>query len=540
MAKIILVPNLVGRHGPAKTFRPPLGLISLATVLRDDGCDVEIFDLDRLEPTSTQEMVCQAIMAREPEIVGFSTMCSTYLTSLKLAQGCKSLDPAVKIILGGPQATITAEATLALFPFVDVIARGECEQNITTIMRALATGGPLAAIPGLHYRAGATIVSTPALPPISDLDEIPLPDYGLCPNLTAHQRLPIEVGRGCPFQCTFCCTNDFWGRKYRLRSSDRQIALFRQLQSEHGFREFVFEHDNFTVSKAKVIELCRAIRQAELNINWRCDSRIDTLDAELIQEMAAAGCTGIYMGIETGSPRIQKLIKKNLDLSHAVETVRQVLAAGINITASFILGFPQETLEDLLQTIDLMLRLKFAGPRFVNIFLFMLAPTPLTELYAEYASSLRFDGNLSVIAHTRLTDADRELVRQHPEIFAAYHYFDTPHLSRDFLLRTHYFLDHVLLSPDTLRMLWEDRELRFPMRFLEQLSRLEAPTLDSYHSDEHFLKVRDFISAVLRESGYGDHPVHGVLRREVSVARMLRSSLGRDVAIAPARSMGSG
>jgi len=536
MAKIILIPNLTGPFVPGEPNRPHLGLISLATVLRNGGYDVEIVDVNQVEKGASLAAMRDAIMCKNPAIVGFSTMCDHYLATLKLARACKAMNTDLKIILGGPHATITDQATLEAFPFIDVIARGEYEQSITSLVSALATGGSLADVPGVTFRDGNSMIRTPCLPLLRNLDALPLPDYEFYPHLGSLQELPVEVGRGCPFQCTFCSTNDFWSRSYRLRSTSNQIALLKKLNTEHGVKRFIFEHDNLTVSREKVVELSRTIRQEGLDIRWRCSSRIDCLDEELVEEMAASGCDRVYLGIESGSPRIQKLIKKGIDLSRAVETVQQISRTGMRITASFIIGFPQETMDDVRQTIDLLLKLKFAGTSFVDIFLFMLAPMPRTALFKSYRKDLRFDGNLSVIAYTRLTDEDRETVTRYPEIFAAYHYYDTPHISRDFLLRTHYFFDHMLMLPNTLRILYQDRNLGFPEQFLKQFSGLQITTAAHYHAEEQFVNVSNFVMDVLQRSGFGGHPVHQMLKSEVAINRTLQSLGKRGIAIGLDRS----
>ena len=135
MSKIILIPNLAGLSGRGEPSRPHLGLISLATVLKGGGYDVEIVDVNQLEKGASLEAMRDAIIGKTPAIVGFSTMCDRYLTTLKLARVCKAANPDLKIVLGGPHATITDQATLEAFPFIDVIARGEYEQSIQRRIR---------------------------------------------------------------------------------------------------------------------------------------------------------------------------------------------------------------------------------------------------------------------------------------------------------------------------------------------------------------------------------------------------------------------
>ena len=185
--------------------------------------------------------------------------------------------------------------------------------------------------------------------------------------------------------------------------------------------------------------------------------------------LASAGCNHIYLGIESGSPRIQKLIRKNLDLQRAVETVKLISEAGIEFTASFIMGFPEETMSDLLKTVDLMLSLRYAGTGNESIQLHLLAPAPGTLLHHNNRLNLRFDGRFSDIALPNLLPDDLELITRHPDVFSAYYYYDTPNIERTDLLCLHHFLTTLNVLPYTTYVLWKDERFHFPTMFFEHI-----------------------------------------------------------------------
>jgi radical SAM superfamily enzyme YgiQ (UPF0313 family) len=531
VTRIALVPNPnLKKHGAGIAPDPylPLGLVSIATLLDDAGCDVEIVDINGPGSEASYGRAAEAIMDRDPDVVGFSTMCNQYTNTIKMARACKEIKPDATIVFGGPEATITDEATLRAFPFVDLIVRGECEQSIVRILRQIGDRASYRHLPGLTFREGRNIVATPSLPAIDDLDQLPIPNYGLYPNLDLLGEAPLEVGRGCPFGCTFCSTSRFWQRKYRLRSTANLVAQIKTLSSDHGFRKFSFQHDNLTVSRQRVLELCAALEQEDLDITWTCSSRIDCLDTELLNRMARAGCTSIFIGVESGSPRMQELIGKKLDLTESLETVKAITAAGMSFTASFMMGFPSETMDDLLQTIELMMQLKFEGNGAEAIQLHMLAPTPGTELHSRHGHQLLFDNRFSDMAITELTDEDYSMIKKHPQVFCAFYYYDTPHIERDLLVRINYLMMQMHALPYTSYVLWKDPRCGFPHEIMRQLSALPVPegAWDSICGAENVARVSRFLHGALCELGLKDHYVHDVIKYEEAANRVAESLAG--------------
>lgn len=519
---LVSIPNL--KEGRPSTYIP-LGLLSLATVMRQHGLEAEIVDINGIGNDPHFLEVPEAIMSRNPDVVGFSTMCNSYHTVLRLARRCKEIDPEVQIIFGGPQASETARQTVEHFLQVDLVVRGECESNIVEVILGLPHRQILARLPGLTFRDGNRVISTPLPDPIKDLDTLPVPDYSLLPAIKSQSFLPVEVGRGCPFRCTFCSSRFLLGEDFRIRSPGNLVRLLKGLVQDYGIRDFMFEHDGFNVHRHWLGEFCQILHRENLEIRWTCFSRIDRLDEEMLEWLTAAGCRGVSFGIESGSPRMQKLIKKNLQVERVVPTARMVHAHGIEFYAFFIFGFPQERLEDLVQTIEIKTALNFVGgTSYKGIKLNLLAPHKGSPLYENYGHTLRFD-EFNSIPFTP-TKADKALIEDHPALFSAFHHFHTPQLNRDMLVRLPYLLNNLDKLPYTYFMLWQDPEMGFPLTLLKSPLMLELPGEQGGQQSIELADMRRvcrFIESVARGLGFNQHLIFDVMKYDMAVAQLINS-----------------
>ena len=424
----------------------PLGILSLAAVLEQNGFLPAVVDLNRFFlKYSWPEQGCyrhlnfcsfaaERMAKLQFDVIGFSTMCSSFPLTLRLAQEIRRSHPGATIVLGGPQASVVDEATLAAFAAVDLIVRGEAEVTFPRLLRALPEGGDLSRIPGITYRHRGTIVRNPNAPVIEDLDSLPLPAYHLLGReRSLCLRLALELGRGCPFGCTFCSTNDFFRRRFRLKSPARLIEQMRFLHRTYGTESFDLIHDMFTVDRKRVVAFCEALLQCGEKFKWGCSARSDCVDRDLLTLMARAGCNGIFFGIETGSPRMQKVIQKGLDLDEAVRMISLTDQEGMETTVSTIIGYPEEEKQDLALTVSFVmgaLRHERVNPQ-LNI----LAPLAGTPLLSQYRNGLLFDGHYSDMSHQgwQQDPADKELILAHPEIFPNFYGLPSP-VGRGYLM----------------------------------------------------------------------------------------------------------
>jgi hypothetical protein len=416
----------------------PIGILSLAAVVEARGIRPQILDLNRLHfehswPSPHQyrrvdfcTLAVRELSPFESDVVGLSTMCSTYPLSLRIARELKRTRPSVTIVLGGPQVSVVDTLTLEAFPFVDVVVRGEAEETFPRVLDALEGKDQLKNVPGITFRDCGKVVRNPNAPVIADLDSLPLPAFHLYPGMEKGRYIPLELGRGCPFSCTFCSTNDFFRRRFRLKSPARLLEQMTFLAQSYGITRFDLIHDMFTVDRRRVVDFCQALLRSGQDFTWNCSARTDCVDDDLIALMSKAGCRGIFFGIETGSPRMQKIIDKGLDLEEAARVVESTGKNGIRVTTAVISGFPQEEREDLRASVNFLMdcvRFDHVNPQ-LNI----LAPLADTPLHTQYRGQLVLDEVLSDMSHQgwHQDAADRELIASYPEIFPNFYGLPCP------------------------------------------------------------------------------------------------------------------
>jgi radical SAM superfamily enzyme YgiQ (UPF0313 family) len=451
--RIVFVDNLlIEADGRVTRFnlQPHLGLISLLAVAEAAGHEGRLYDPKlpvargelRLDATLYRSLA-EAILELRPDVVGFTSLGCNFLCTLKTAAYVRAAAPAVPILLGGPHATILDRPILERFPQFDVVARNEAETTLPLLLAALGSGG-LQEVPGISFRSGGIVVANPPGPPV-DCEAIPWAAYEHYPirelGLT---KLRVEAGRGCPFACTFCSTASHFGRLYRLKSAARLCAELDALHARYGVRHFELTHDLFTVSRKKVLAFCDEV--GGRGYTWACSARMDCVDAELLRRMHDAGCRSIYYGVETGSPRMQRTVAKNLDLGLFSPILDATLGAGMAATTSFITGYPQESQDDQDATLDLLGSCLARAAGKLHLQLHLLTPEPGTKLLQDHADGLAFDGHVSDSLSPALEPDDAAVLQRHREVFVNHHYFARSVLPRE----QHLFVTEVFATLNQL------------------------------------------------------------------------------------------
>jgi radical SAM superfamily enzyme YgiQ (UPF0313 family) len=437
----------------------PVGILSLAAVLEAKGLQPEVVDLNRIyyewqqkskrNQNNSKSNFCSFagdyFAARDFDFFGFSTVCSSYPLTLRIAAEVKRVYPKSVVVLGGPQASVVDIATMRTYPWIDLVVRGEAEQTLPMLVDALAGNGALSTVAGITFRQHKEIVRNPAAPLVADLDALPFPAFHLFPDVRQCRHFPLELGRGCPFSCTFCSTNDFFRRNFRLKSPAQMIADMRRVRQTYGVSSFELVHDMFTVDRKRVVAFCEALLEAKRNnpedsFIWGCSARTDCVDEDLIALMSRAGCRGIFFGIETGSARMQKIIDKGLELNDSAERVRSCDKYKINTAVSLMAGFPDETMSDLRDTAAFFvdsLRYDHADPQ-----LSILAPLASTPISTQHKDSLVLNDDVADMSYRgwRQELEDHAMIAAHPEIFSSFYSAPLPHLDREFLKELRDFL----------------------------------------------------------------------------------------------------
>ena len=432
--------------------RVPLGLLSLASILEQIGITPKIFDLDRIYSTWLVKKdnadvisdfafyVASILSIEDTEFYGFSSICSSFPLTLRIVEKLKQLRPEVFTILGGPEASANADETLQAFPSVDIIVRGEGEIILPLLISEITSSKDLKNVPGINYRSGESYVRNPDASVIEELESLPLPAFHLYPILHQSAYIPFEIGRGCPFSCKFCSTSNFFRNRFRLKPVEVAIQQMLSLQQTHNISKFDLIHDNFTVDRKRVVQFCEALIDSDVEFTWSCSARPDSLEDDLINLMQSVGCRGFFLGIETGSSRMQKIIGKNLNLKKVKTHIRSLDLQKIESAAAFITGFPEETRKDLRDTVNFfidMLCYDNIDPQIT-----LLSPLAGTKIYQQHKSKLIFDDIISDMSFQGLEqDAhEREMIIAHPEVFSSFYSVPTPHLDRKYLNELRHFL----------------------------------------------------------------------------------------------------
>lgn len=359
---------------------PPLSLTTAAAMLQADGHEVRVIDCPATRMTSTD--LLERIRRFHPHAAFWTLSTPTLDDDVALATTIKHVHPEIRTGVTGTHATAVPEQVLNT-PDIDMVIRGEPEKTIC--LWTQHARGDWAAVPGLSWRdrRGGGIRHNPSrdfMPP----EEIPFPAWE-CLDLTPY-RLPLKGRpflmvapiRGCPYPCTFCTAALYYGRKLRKRPVGQVLAEIRRDVTRFGIRDIFFWADTFTADREYVAALCRGIKKQRIPISWTCNSRVDTVDVDLLTLMRKAGLWMISFGIESGSNSILRQCGKGITVEQSEKAVRAAHACGIRTSGHFILGLPGDSEVRMARTLDLALSLPLDIAQF-----YAAAPFPGTRLYDE-------------------------------------------------------------------------------------------------------------------------------------------------------------
>jgi radical SAM superfamily enzyme YgiQ (UPF0313 family) len=374
--RILLVNSPVTRVSPHAKLAPPLGVAYLAGHLRERGHDVHVLDLN-VSGYNPQRFAL-AFQRIQPELLGISAFTETYPNAVLIARQAKELDPAVRVVMGGPHPSILPEEVLAE-DAVDFVVTGEGEETLAELVGALDEGADLADVLGLAWkRDGEATVN--AQRPLLAPDAVGLPARDLLSLEFYQDAFNVLTARGgCPYRCPFCSASHVWGGRHRPREPKAVVDEIESLVRDYGAGFVFFVDDIFTLRRDWVMRLLVELERLHGAVTWGCGTRVDRVDEELLQAMAAHGCTGIQFGVESGSQEVLDSVK-GIAKEEAVQAVRWSVAAGIRTTCSFMVPFPQDTEETLRETFAFMRTLRDEG---AEILMSYTTPYPGTVFYEQ-------------------------------------------------------------------------------------------------------------------------------------------------------------
>lgn len=377
--KVLLVspPYWSAVHSVVGVTSPPLGLAYIASMIREEH-DVRIIDSAILNYGFKD--VEREIKKFDPDVVGITSVTPSIYSACKVAEISKKINEDVTVVLGGPHGTALPKRTLEECKYIDVIVRGEGEITARELVDHLEKGLPLDDVKGIAFRDGDRIVVTEQRPWIKNIDEIPFPSRDLLPmhlyKFEGKGYTTMLTSRGCPFGCIFCSSSRQFGGFWRGRSSENVLEEIKEVYDRYKVRNMEFLDDTFTLNRKRAIEISEGIIKEGFDISWGASSRVDTISKEVAQKMAKAGCSLVFLGIESGNQKILDMIGKRITIEQAKKAVKIIKEAGMQVLGSFILGFPQDTRQTIKQTIEFAKSLDLDYAEFS-----ILTPYPGTPVY---------------------------------------------------------------------------------------------------------------------------------------------------------------
>lgn len=386
----------------------PLGSLSVAAALEQHGHTVGIFDAltymdhtdDKKHFGASWERVMAEVKSFAPDVVGIANLFSTQIEkSLLLPKLIKEMDANIKIIVGGPHATVRPQDFLSTGNF-DFVILAEGEETAASLLEYLEGQRKLEDVHGIAYmHNGQMKINQPEY--IKNLDSIPFPAYHLVdmkmyfsmvfrgfssrpqdPFYKPRREITMITSRGCPYICTFCSIHPTMGYRFRVQSAEYVIKHIEHVVTKYGVEFIHFEDDNLTLNPSRFDAILDGIAQGNIKFEWDTPNgvRADTLSRSLLEKIKLSGVSELRIAIESGVQDVlDKIVKKSLDIEKAKQVAIDCKELGIPLSSFFVIGMPGETKKDIQQTLDLAYQLmeKYNVTPHVNI----ANPLVGTELY---------------------------------------------------------------------------------------------------------------------------------------------------------------
>jgi len=395
-----------------------MGLLYLGAALIPLGHTVKLIDMRFHESDLDRD-----IKAYNPDVIGISGLTPEAKLIEKVARISKAAAPKALLVIGGPHATAYWDRVLDETG-ADVAVIGEGEITFPALIDAWDKGRNFDEIPGVVYRRNGELRRTDPRPFIEDLDAIPMPAWDLMDiekyfyderfvDLRARRKfMAVFTSRGCPYNCIYC--HQTMGKRYRMRSPENILKEIQHLYDHYDIREIEIEDDSFNLDRERSMDIFQGIIDSgmDLAIAFRNGVRGDRSDTAFLRKMREAGTYHIGFGIEAGTERVQKVIRKNLNIPAVLEAMDYAVQLGMFTRGFFMLGFPTERREEIMTTIEVALRSRIHVASFfiVNAF----RGTPIYQMAQKMGKTVdigydQYDYN--VISHSLCEVPVEELVR---------------------------------------------------------------------------------------------------------------------------------
>lgn len=382
----------------------PLGLLYVATSLKDAFKDkVEIRIESFQERKHSLNHVANLLGTFSPDILGLRSLTMGRKLLHEIATLAKQSCRIPFVIAGGPHATDSPDDVLNN-PSFDCAVIGEGERTAVDLVDRFMSNQSINSVPGIALRTQQGTQFTPARAPVENLDQIPIPDYSLVDfqgmnrghvDFSFRLNVPhanLFSSRGCPYKCIYC--HHVFGKRFRVHSPERLMEEIKILHDEYGIKNFQIIDDIFNLDRGRALRFYELVIRSNMSLvlSFPNGLRGDRVDEEMVDAMWEAGVRYIAYAVETGSPRIQKLIHKHLDLDRIQDAISLSTAKGIVTRGFFMIGFPTETEEDVQRTIEFAKASDLVSSMFFTVVYF--PGTPLYQLAQQISKISDYDFGL--------------------------------------------------------------------------------------------------------------------------------------------------
>lgn len=436
-----------GRKSREKMIWPQSSLAYIAAMVPDD---LSVRIIDAIAEEMSPDEFFEQIDREKPQFY------VTYITGTTFemdAAGVQRAKQAGAVTIAvGTHVSAVPQNTIDLIPQLDFVIRHEPEMTFRALLDCVRNDEDPAQVLGLAMRKDGKSAVTPDRELLKSLDDLPIPRQHLLPldkykmPFLGKRYVWVLTNRGCPYSCTYCFEGVVWGKSVRFRSAE---SIYKELEylAEHDVHNVLFLADLFTHDREGVMRLCDMIIERGLKVRWTCNSRVDTIDEQMVRKMKQAGCWLIAFGIESGSQAVLDNVKKDATVETAAKTIRMCNSLGIKTWGYFIIGLPGENKQTVRQTID------FAKSIPLDIALFHVAmPYAGTEFYFQSVANgwlnttdwKHFDMNDSAVVGYEDFSAE-EILKATKQAFREFY----------FRPRQMWRMSKMMLSAGDMGMIWD-------------------------------------------------------------------------------------
>ncbi|MCK4326519.1 radical SAM protein [bacterium] len=346
------------QNGNEREYMYPYSIIYLHNYLTKHGMFSKVFDLCMID----EDVLLNYCEIHKPDIIGVTCNTHNRYEAIDIIKKIKKISTKSTIVVGGDHFSYCAEETLENIREIDIVVRGEGEITFHELVKALKDGEDLISVDGISYRRSSKIIRNEERQPEKNIDKFNL-DYDKLPRegynnfivLRNYEKekiraIPMLLARGCSQKCVFCSFNKF---RYRARSLDSVFNEIRYLKDKYKINNFSFNDPSFCERRQFVKNFCERLIKEDINVKWYCEARVDT-SVELLKLMAEAGCISLDFGLESGSNKVLKAIRKNINIDLVIDFAKNCKDLGIRTLVFVMISLPEEKEGDAYQTLKIV------------------------------------------------------------------------------------------------------------------------------------------------------------------------------------------